>query len=298
MKRISKVLLAFVCVTLLVVSCKKDYQRVSTEFIRNLPDTCEFLTQVENESEHLVYYKGINCNQFYCYNAEMDKVEEINCPKVEEGYGIPLRIGAGKENIMVGYMDEEVLSKGATIYSNACVQIYNLKTRSFKEFTTCNSIEFDNGKNQLLCLTFDTNKYGDGSRTDEIFDFDGKMLSKKEVEVSEFEEVPTGTLAAREEAEMEEERARQNNSFSNSNQTSQPRYYCELCGLDFYDVKTLLENNCTRNNFGRGHHVLYEGGEKSEYTCRYCGQQFPDIRLMVSNVCSRRGSGEKHVPAL
>ena len=68
------------------------------------------------------------------------------------------------------------------------------KTRSFKEFTTCNTIEFDFGKNQLLCQTFDTNKYGDGSRIDEIYDFDGKLLSNNEVEIVDFEEVPLELL--------------------------------------------------------------------------------------------------------
>ena len=58
----------------------------------------------------------------------------------------------------------------------------------------------------------------------------GKPLSKKEVEVINDEEVPTGTLAARErEAQQEEERAIQrNNSFFNYNQSSQPHFYCEL----------------------------------------------------------------------
>ena len=33
-------MIAVVCATCLMVSCKKDYQKLSTEFIRNLPDTC------------------------------------------------------------------------------------------------------------------------------------------------------------------------------------------------------------------------------------------------------------------
>ncbi len=75
-------LLLLIGVSMLMVSCKKDYQKMSVEFIHNLPDTCVFLTQVDNDAEHLVYYKGSNCNQFYCYTAETDKVEEIKCPKV------------------------------------------------------------------------------------------------------------------------------------------------------------------------------------------------------------------------
>jgi len=292
-------LLLLIGVSMLMVSCKKDYQKMSVEFIHNLPDTCVFLTQVDNDAEHLVYYKGSNCNQFYCYTAETDKVEEIKCPKVEEYYGLPQNIGAGKENIIIGYMMDD--SQGeATIDNNASVQIYNLKTRSFKEFTTCNTIEFDYGKNQLLCQTFDTNKYGDGSRIDEIYDFDGKMLSNNEVEIADFEEVPSGTLAAREQEALEQERIEQQQSVGNYNRPARTLYYCELCGEEYTNVQDLLNNGCLRNKMGStlGHHKLYEGSIKSVYTCRYCGKEYSSIKDMVFNSCLRRGGGERHVPAL
>ena len=126
-------------------------------------------------------------------------------------------------------------------------------------------------------------------------------MSKNEVEVINDEEVPTGTLAARErEAQQEEERAIQrNNSFFNYNQSSQPHFYCELCGAEYSNPKDLLNNSCLKNKVGStiGRHVLYEGGEKSIYTCRYCGKQYSSIKDMVFNSCPRREFGEKHAPA-
>ena len=172
-----------------MTSCKKDYQKLSTEFIRNLPDSCEFLVQVENDVEHLVYYKEPGNTAFFCYNLENDNVEEIKLPKVHEAYGTPIGIGGGKENIVVGYTTikyNEIL--GTSMYDQACIQIYNLKTRSFKEFLTCNGCVIDTGKKEMICVTLDVNKYGEGSRLSEIFDFDGNSISKKEEEVSGYEE--------------------------------------------------------------------------------------------------------------
>ena len=38
---------------LAITSCKNDYAKLSTEFIRNLPDSCEFLVQVDNDAERV-----------------------------------------------------------------------------------------------------------------------------------------------------------------------------------------------------------------------------------------------------
>lgn len=298
-----KQLFSFFIVTafaaIVLFSCKKDYQKMSTEFIRNLPDSCEFLIAVDNDAEHLVYYKEPQNNVFFCYNVETESLEEINVPEAESQECNPIAIGAGVDHILVAYSDIDDISSAST-YSAAEVQIYNLKTQTFKKLMECNGCAVDNGKKQVTCYTFDTNRYGDGTRIDEVYDYDGKPLSKKEVEVINDEEVPTGTLAARErEAQQEEERANQiRNSFFNPNQSSQPRFYCELCGADFSSPKALLENSCLRNRVGStiGRHVLYEGGEKSIYTCRYCGQQYSSIKNMVYNGCPKRAFGEKHAP--
>ena len=299
-----KQLFSFITVTafaaIVLFSCKKDYQKASTEFIRNLPDSCEFLIAVDNDAEHLVYYKGPQNKVFFCYNVETESSEEINVPEAEFHERVPFAMGAGEDHILVVYSDIDDISSAST-YSAAEVQIYNLKTQTFQKLMVCNGCVVDNGKKQVTCYTFDTNRYGDGTRIDEVYDYDGKPLSKKEVEVINNEEVPTGTLAARErEAQQEEERAIQrNNSFFNYNQSSQPHFYCELCGAEYSNPKDLLNNSCLKNKVGStiGRHVLYEGGEKSIYTCRYCGQQFSSIKDMVFNGCPRREFGEKHAPA-
>lgn len=286
--------------TFVLSSCKKDYQKMSTEFIRNLPDSCEFLIAVDNAAEHLVYYREPQIKSFFCYNVETESVEEINVPEAESPDCVPFAMGAGADHLLVAYSDIDDISSAST-YSAAEVQMYNLKTQTFQKLMECNGCVVDNGKKQVTCYTFDTNRYGDGTRIDEVYDYDGKPLSKKEVEVINDEEVPTGTLAARErEAQQEEERANQrNNSFFNFDQSSRPHFYCELCGADFSNPQDLLNNSCLKNKVGStiGRHVLYEGGEKSSYTCRYCGKQYSSIKDMVFNSCPRREFGEKHAPA-
>lgn len=194
----------FVFVIFGMVSCKKNYQKLSTEFIRNLPDSCEYLVQVDNGAEHLVYYKEPRNNAFFCYNVEAESVEEIKVPKAEFTDCVPIAMGAGTDHIIVAYSDVEDVSK-ATYYSDACVQIYNLKTQSFKKLLECDGCLVDNEKNQLTCYTFETDRYGEGTRSDEIYDFDGKMLSKKDVELIDYEVVPDGTLAAKEQARIANE---------------------------------------------------------------------------------------------
>lgn len=172
-----------------MTSCKKDYAKLSTEYIRNLPDSCEFLAQVENDVEHLIYYKEPKNTAFFCCNLENDNVEEIEIPDVNEAYGTPVGIGGGKENVIIGYTTiqyNEIL--GTSMDDQACIQIYNLKTRSFKEFLTCNGCVIDPGKKELTCVTYDVNKYGEGTRLTEIFDFDGNSISKKEEDVSAYDE--------------------------------------------------------------------------------------------------------------
>ena len=286
--------------TLVLSSCKKDYQKMSTEFIRNLPDSCEFLIAIDNAAEHLVYYREPQTKSFFCYNVETESVEEINVPEAESPDCVPFTMGAGVDHILVAYSDIDNISS-ASFYSDAQVQMYNLKTQTFNKLLECDGCVVDNGKKQITCYTFETDRYGDGTRIDEVYDYDGKLLSKKEVEVINDEEVPTGTLAARErEAQQEEERANQrNNSFFNYNQSSRPHFYCELCGAEYSNATDLLNNSCLKNKVGStiGRHVLYEGGEKSIYTCRYCGKQYSSIKDMVINSCPRREFGEKHAPA-
>jgi len=246
MRKSVYMIVAIVYATSMMVSCKKDYQKLSTEFIRNLPDSCELLVQVENEAEHLVYYQGQSIDEFFCYNAETEKSESIVIPRVD-GYDAPISIiGAGKENIMVGH--------NATIEDgdlpSAYVQLYDLKTQEFKKFTTCNWYDVDEGTKQLSCFSYDVDRYGDGKRTTDIYDFDGNLLSKKDVEVCNFKEVPPGTLAARQ-LEKERQAAQQQAS---SMRVEQTEYICRYCGVKTYSLGSLIHGYCPKT---RGSHVPY-----------------------------------------
>lgn len=275
------------CVTFVMVSCKKDYQKLSTEFIQQLPDTSTLLVQVENESEHLVYYMGTSLDYIFCFNAETGRTETIEIPDVD-GYDAPTSIlGVGKENIMIG---NYAVSNDSGL-TQAFVQLYNLKTKKFKNFIACNWYDIDEGTSQISCLTYDVDRYGDGKCTTDIYDFDGNLLSKKDAEVCSLKEVPAGTLAAKRQA------AEIQNVGTTYHQTSTPHYYCILCGAEYNTVRDVTSNSCPRRGIGEKH-ILYEGSEKEQYACRYCGAQFRTIRDMTFNSCPRRGNGEKHIPAL
>lgn len=283
MKKSILMMVAFVCATCLMISCKKDYQKLATEFIRNLPDSCELLVQVENEAEHLVYFKGQGTDAFFCYNAETEKTETISVPNMDGASAY--NIGAGKENILIGYKE----NVNDSVNAHAYVQLYNLKTQGFKKFTTCNWYKFDEGTKQISCFSYKTNKYGDGTCTIDIYDSDGNLLTKKDIEVSQYKEVPAGTLAAKHQAVSQSTNV--GAGFSKS-----PRYYCELCGEDFPSVQYLTMNTCFKNNGGK--HKLYEGSEKSEYTCKYCGLRTYSIKSLVMNRCHKNPVGDRHAPAL
>lgn len=168
-----------------MTSCNKNYQKMTTEFVRNLPDTCELLVQVDNDAEHLVYYKSQRKDAFYCYNAELDNKETINVPEGDND-GNAYFIGAGEKNILVGYNIE---GQSDPLIARASIQLYDIKTRSFKSFILCNDIYFDQGTKDITCVRYETDRYGTGTKIEEVYDFDGKLLKSKEVEVSDFEEV-------------------------------------------------------------------------------------------------------------
>ena len=151
MKKLISFLTVIAFASILLSSCKNDYQRMSTEFIRSLPDSCEFLIAVDNEAEHLVYYTP-------------------DC--------VPIAMGAGIDHILVAYSDIDNISS-ASFYSVAQVQMYNLKTQTFNKLLECDGCVVDKGKKQITCYSFETDRYGDGNRIDEVYDYDGKLLSKK-----------------------------------------------------------------------------------------------------------------------
>lgn len=72
-------------------------------------------------------------------------------------------------------------------------------------------------------------------------------------------------------------------------------FYCKCCGEKYSSVSSLASGHCSRNPNG-GHHVPYEGGEKSKYTCKYCGSQYQTLSSLTSGYCSKSPTG-KHFPA-
>ena len=304
MRKSLSLIVAVMCATCWMVSCKKDYQKLSTEFIRNMPDTCVLLAQVENEAEHLVYYEGQNIGVFFRYNAEIEKTETIEIPTVND-YDAPVSIiGAGKEGIMIGHNAAADDADDPDL-PQAYVQFYDFKTQRFKKFVTCNWYEVDEGTKQLSCFSYDVDRYGDGKRTTDIYDFDGNLLSKKDVEVCDFKEVPPGTLAARQQAaerqtastffDTQDTPNPTTTSSNNPHQNKPQFFYCENCGAKFSSIRDLTSNRCNRSN---GNHKLYEGTEKDSYVCKYCGRKFPNIKELTANRCLRNPSGERHSPAL
>jgi len=80
-------------------------------------------------------------------------------------------------------------------------------------------------------------------------------------------------------------------------------YYCEYCGYKTSSVQQLTAVTCSRHPDGqnKGHHKLYEGGEKSQYVCKYCGYKASTIQQLTGGSCSRHPNGQNkghHSPAL
>ena len=82
-----------------------------------------------------------------------------------------------------------------------------------------------------------------------------------------------------------------------------PKFYCEYCGQEYSNVRSLCAGSCLRHPNGplKGKHKLYEGTEKAKYTCKFCGQQYGNLRTLTSISCLRHPNGPlkgKHSPAL
>jgi len=80
-------------------------------------------------------------------------------------------------------------------------------------------------------------------------------------------------------------------------------YYCKYCGHKTTSVNSLTSSPCQRHPSGpgKGHHALYEGGEKESYVCKYCGLKSTSIASLTSSKCQRHPNGPqngRHAPAL
>ena len=174
-----KIILACMCV-LALGACKKDYQKLATEFERALPDTVEVLAEQINEIDRFVYYKNKSNTELIRYDLETKKSKDIK-PELEDGesiYGIYM----GKENI--AFLKHDNSENGSTF---SMLLTYNLKTQKFKEIESFYGAEpidaFADEKDRTITgyiwmKMAPTVKY--------VYDFDGNKISEEAEPVEEF----------------------------------------------------------------------------------------------------------------
>ena len=134
-----KIILACMCV-LALSSCKKDYQKLATEFERALPDTLEVLTEQINEVDHYIYYKNKSNTELIRYDLDKESKESVS-PKLDKGERI-YGIFAGKENIAFLKDNNSLSSMISTItgyiqdrYGGKEIFVYNFDGKLIKQET-------------------------------------------------------------------------------------------------------------------------------------------------------------------
>ena len=174
-----KIFLACMCV-LTLSSCKKDYQKLATEFERALPDSMEVLTEQINEVDHFIYYKSKNNTKLIRYDLDKESKESVS-PKLDKGERI-YGIFAGKENIAF-LKDNNSLS--------SMIVLYNLKTQKFTDgqefygYGSDNNIAYANEADSTI-TGYIQDRYG--GKEIFVYNFDGKLIKQ------ETEEEPLGDL--------------------------------------------------------------------------------------------------------
>lgn len=163
-----KIILACMCIMALG-SCKKDYQKLATEFERALPDTVQVVLEQINEIDQLVYF--IKGGELYRHNLENEKDETVK-PRLGEGEGI-CNIFVGKENIAFLIFTNDFI--------NTKFQTYNLKTQKFKDValfsgTVHNDVEVQPSDSTISgFLASNVESY-----TRIFFDYDGNKIREEE----------------------------------------------------------------------------------------------------------------------
>lgn len=173
------IILACMCIMALG-SCKKDYQKLATEFERALPDSIEVLTEQINEVDHLIYFKNKNNTELVCYDLETE-TKKIIAPELEDGEGI-YGIYMGKDNI--AFLKHDHSEEGSTF---SMLLTYNLKTQKFKEVESFYGAEpidaFADEKDKTITgyiwmKMAPTVKY--------VYDFDGNKITEEVEQVEAF----------------------------------------------------------------------------------------------------------------
>lgn len=166
-------LMLFACLTL-VCSCKKDYNKLATEFERQLPESCEVVYEQINDVDHYVYYKDKSDTLLTRHNLD-DMTEETIKPKLDKEQHV-CGIYLGKNNIAFLVNDGEDYDSYITWYS---FWFYNLKTLKFKNIEGSFEDAFANeaAKTFTGYMEFARGK----SKVKYVYDFDGKPISEEEV---------------------------------------------------------------------------------------------------------------------
>jgi len=102
-------------------ACKKDYQRLATEFERALPDTVQVVLEQINDIDHYVFF--VRGGELYRYNLDCEKEESIK-PQLEEDESV-YNIYIGKENI--------TFLSCYDAWTKTNLRVYNLKTQKFSD---------------------------------------------------------------------------------------------------------------------------------------------------------------------
>lgn len=163
-----KIILACMCIMALG-ACKKDYQKLATEFERALPDTVQVVLEQINEIDQLVYF--VKGGELYRHDLDKNKDEEVK-PQLGEGESI-CNIFVGKENIAFLIFTNE--------YTNTKFKIYNLKTQKFKNVALFsgnihNDVEVEPSDSTISgFLASNVDSY-----TRIFFDYDGNKVREEE----------------------------------------------------------------------------------------------------------------------
>ncbi|EFB36339.1 MULTISPECIES: hypothetical protein [Prevotellaceae] len=228
-----KIILACMCV-LTLGACKKDYQKLATEFERALPDTVEVLAEQINEIDHFVYYKNKNNTELIRYNLETESKEDIK-PTLEDGesiYGIYM----GKENI--SFLKHDISEYGS---STSTLLLYNLKTQKFKEiesFFGADPVDAYADEKDKTITGFIGMKYAPTVKY--VYDFDGNKISEEAEQVEAFnpddilEDVSVASTQRQQETPLQEFRCRKCGQRVAARNTIEAdikaRYGCEPAG--------------------------------------------------------------------
>ena len=170
-----KIILACMCIVALG-SCKKDYQKLAMDFVQSVSDSCDVLTQINSETEHLVYYMAKNGNEIYCRNIEQEKTDTLR-PDISEGLEVR-EVIMGKANIMICADHADVDYQSAEIF------LYNFNSRKFEKLGEFDLYE-NNKENKTIytSTTVDMPKLYTKILTARTYDYDGKLINEEETEM-------------------------------------------------------------------------------------------------------------------